>query len=64
MKQLAIRLGWQTTPAKSLVMSSVFCPLTMSEVSGDFPANKLFALLRESRWLLLVAVALYIALVL
>lgn len=24
MKQLAIRLGWQTTPAKSLVMSSVF----------------------------------------
>ena len=31
----------------------------MAEVSGDFPANKLFMLLRESRWILLVACALY-----
>ena len=36
----------------------------MAEVSSDLPGNKLFALLRESRWLLLVAAALYIALVL
>ncbi len=36
----------------------------MAEVSGDLPTNKLFVLLRESRWLLLVAGALYIALVL
>ena len=36
----------------------------MAEVSGDLPTNKLFVLLRESRWLLLVAGALYIALAL
>ncbi|OFZ66169.1 MAG: cell division protein FtsK [Betaproteobacteria bacterium RBG_16_56_24] len=36
----------------------------MAEVSGDFPTNKLFALLREARWLLLSAGALYVALVL
>ena len=37
----------------------------MAEASGDLPTNnKLFTLLRESRWLLLVACALYIALVL
>ncbi|MDO8812419.1 MAG: DNA translocase FtsK 4TM domain-containing protein [Gallionella sp.] len=36
----------------------------MVEASGDLPTNKLFTLLRESRWLLLVACALYIALVL
>jgi hypothetical protein len=31
----------------------------MAEASGDFPTNKLFVLLRESRWILLVACALY-----
>jgi S-DNA-T family DNA segregation ATPase FtsK/SpoIIIE len=31
----------------------------MVEASGDFPANKLFMLLRESRWILLIACALY-----
>ncbi len=31
----------------------------MAEVSGDFQTNKLFVLLRESRWILLVACALY-----
>jgi DNA segregation ATPase FtsK/SpoIIIE-like protein len=31
----------------------------MAEASSDFPTGKLFALLRESRWLLLVAGALY-----
>ena len=31
----------------------------MAEASGDFSANKLFVLLRESRWILLVAGALY-----
>ncbi len=31
----------------------------MAEMSGDFPTNKLFVLLRESRWLLLAAGALY-----
>src|SRR5450759_3053151 len=31
----------------------------MAEVSGDFPTSKLFVLLRESRWILLVAGALY-----
>jgi S-DNA-T family DNA segregation ATPase FtsK/SpoIIIE len=31
----------------------------MAEASGDFPANRLFVLLRESRWILLVACALY-----
>ncbi|MDD2914306.1 MAG: DNA translocase FtsK 4TM domain-containing protein [Gallionella sp.] len=36
----------------------------MAEASGDLPTNKLFALLRESRWLLLVTGAMYIALVL
>jgi S-DNA-T family DNA segregation ATPase FtsK/SpoIIIE len=36
----------------------------MAEASGGLPTNKLFTLLRESRWLLLVACALYIALVL
>ena len=36
----------------------------MAEMSSDFPSSKLFALLRESRWLLLVAGALYLALVL
>ncbi|MDO8465629.1 MAG: DNA translocase FtsK 4TM domain-containing protein [Gallionella sp.] len=36
----------------------------MAEASGDLSANKLLALLRESRWLLLVACALYIALTL
>jgi S-DNA-T family DNA segregation ATPase FtsK/SpoIIIE len=36
----------------------------MSEPTGDLPPNKLFVLLRESRWLLLVACAIYIALVL
>ncbi len=36
----------------------------MVEMREDLPANKLFALLRESRWLLLVALALYIALAL
>ncbi|MBI3222466.1 MAG: DNA translocase FtsK 4TM domain-containing protein [Nitrosomonadales bacterium] len=36
----------------------------MAEASGDLASNKLFVLLRESRWLLLVAAALYIALVL
>ena len=33
--------------------------LLMAEASSDFPTGKLFALLRESRWLLLVAGALY-----
>ncbi|MFZ2300722.1 MAG: DNA translocase FtsK 4TM domain-containing protein [Gallionella sp.] len=36
----------------------------MAEASGSPSANKLLALLRESRWLLLVACALYIALAL
>ncbi len=36
----------------------------MAEASGDSSANKLLALLRESRWLLLIACALYIALAL
>ena len=36
----------------------------MAEASSDFPAGKLFVLLRESRWLFLVASALYIAMVL
>jgi S-DNA-T family DNA segregation ATPase FtsK/SpoIIIE len=36
----------------------------MAEASGDSSANKLLALLRESRWLLLIASALYIALAL
>jgi S-DNA-T family DNA segregation ATPase FtsK/SpoIIIE len=36
----------------------------MAEASGDLPTSRLFALLRESRWLLLVAGAMYIALVL
>ena len=31
----------------------------MAEASGDFPTNRLFVLLRESRWILLVACALY-----
>jgi S-DNA-T family DNA segregation ATPase FtsK/SpoIIIE len=31
----------------------------MAEARGDFQANKLFLLLRESRWILLVACALY-----
>src|ERR1035438_4410003 len=31
----------------------------MAEASGDFQSNKLFVLLRESRWILLVAGALY-----
>ncbi len=31
----------------------------MAEISGDWPANKLFVLLRESRWLLFTAGALY-----
>ncbi len=31
----------------------------MAEASGDFQTNKLFLLLRESRWILLVACALY-----
>ncbi len=33
----------------------------MTEASGDLPGSKLFGLLRESRWLLLVACALYLA---
>ena len=36
----------------------------MAEASGDLLTGKLFALLREARWLLLVAVAAYIALML
>lgn len=36
----------------------------MAEVSNALPANKLFGLLRESRWLLLVAVAAYVAMAL
>jgi S-DNA-T family DNA segregation ATPase FtsK/SpoIIIE len=36
----------------------------MAEAGSDLPANKLFLLLRESRWLLLIACALYIALAL
>jgi len=36
----------------------------MAEASGNLSSNKLLALLRESRWLLLVACALYIALAL
>ena len=36
----------------------------MAEASGDLLTGKLFMLLREARWLLLVAVAAYIALVL
>jgi len=36
----------------------------VAEASSDFPAGKLFVLLRESRWLFLVASALYIAMVL
>ena len=31
----------------------------MAEASNELPGNKLFALLRESRWLMLVALALY-----
>ena len=33
--------------------------ILMAEASSDLPGNKLFALLRESRWILLVACALY-----
>ena len=36
----------------------------MSEAVSDSPAGKLFMLLRESRWLILVACAMYIAMVL
>ncbi len=36
----------------------------MSEANRDLPGNKLFALLRESRWLLLVACALYLTMIL
>jgi S-DNA-T family DNA segregation ATPase FtsK/SpoIIIE len=36
----------------------------MAEAGSDLPAGKLFVLLRESRWLLLVAAALYVALAL
>src|SRR5512146_680537 len=36
----------------------------MAEASGDLPGNKLFVLLRESRWLLLAAGAAYFAMAL
>ena len=36
----------------------------MAEASRDLPAGRLFMLVRESRWIFLVAIALYIALVL